>query len=120
MRLRRRSNQPEAAADPESEFVDDIAAGGIATKVLFAPVKITAKRIAPKLSKSLFERIWSAVGRGEPPPRTEDPEASLPKLGLALALEGACRAIVNGLVDHASRRQFARLTGRWPGRRKPS
>jgi len=44
----------------------------------------------------------------------------LPKLGLALALEGACRAIVNGLVDHASRRQFARLTGRWPGRRKGS
>jgi hypothetical protein len=120
VRLRRRPKEPEAAAYPELEVVGGVASGGIATKVLFAPVKITAKRIAPKLSKSLFERIWSAVGRGEPPPRAEDPDASLPRLGLALALEGACRAIVNGLVDHASRRQFARLTGRWPGRRKLS
>ncbi|HEY1777362.1 MAG TPA: DUF4235 domain-containing protein [Solirubrobacteraceae bacterium] len=120
MRLRRRSKQPEAVAGTEPKAADGAAAGGIATKVLYAPVKITTKRIAPKLSKSLFERIWRAVGRGEPPPRAEDPEASLPRLGLALALEGACRAIVSGLVDHASRRQFARLTGRWPGRRKSS
>ena len=120
MRLRRRPKQAEAAADPEIEVVDGVATGGIATKVLFVPVKITAKRIAPKLSKGLFERIWGTVGRGEPPPSAEDPEASLPKLGLALALEGACRAIVNGLVDNVSRRQFARLTGRWPGRRKRS
>ena len=40
------------------------------------------------------------------------------KLGIALALEGAVNAFVNGLVDHVSRRQFARVTGRWPGRRK--
>jgi len=120
MRLKRRSKRPEAAVGPELGVAGAAAAGGIATKVLFAPVKLTAKRIAPKLSQSLFERVWAAVGRGEPPPRAEDPEASLPSLGLALALEGACRAIVNGLVDHVSRREFARLTGRWPGRRKRS
>jgi hypothetical protein len=120
VRVRRRSKAPEAAGVPDLGAANGAPAGGIATKVLFAPVKITAKRIAPKLAKSLFERIWATVGRGSPPPRVEDPDASVSKLGLALALEGACKAIVNGLVDHASRRQFARLTGRWPGRRKKS
>ena len=67
MRLRHRAQEPEADASPDIEVVGGVASGGIATKVLFAPVKITAKRIAPKLSKSLFERIWSAVGRGECP-----------------------------------------------------
>ena len=38
----------------------------------------------------------------------------------ALALEGACTAIVGGLLDQASRREFARLTGRWPGRKAKS
>jgi len=32
----------------ELEVVDGAAGGGIATKVMFAPVKITAKRIAPR------------------------------------------------------------------------
>lgn len=117
MRVSRRSKEPEAATGAELDAIDGAPSGGIATKLLFAPVKITAKRIAPRLSKTLFERLWRAVGRGAPPPRVEDPQASVPALGMALALEGACKAIVNGLVDHASRRQFARLTGRWPGRR---
>jgi Protein of unknown function (DUF4235) len=105
-------------ADAELSATDGGPRGGIATKVMFVPVKLTAKRVAPKLSARLFERVWRIVGGGEPPPRAEDPDASVPKLGLALALEGACKAIVNGLVDHASRREFARVTGRWPGRRK--
>ena len=120
MRLRRRSKEPVVAAAVDLHAEAGAPAGGIATKVLFAPVRITAKRVAPKLSKSLFERIWGTVGRGAPPPRVEDPEVSVSRLGLALAIEGACKAIVNGLVDHVSRRQFARLTGRWPGRRKKS
>ena len=120
MRRLRRRPQPQPAAAAERGPVEPgrAAQGGIATKVLFAPVKITAKRVAPRLSKRLFERLWGAVGRGAPPPRAEDPDVSVPHLGLALALEGACKAIVNGLVDHASRRQFAKVTGRWPGRRR--
>jgi hypothetical protein len=118
VRLRRRRNEPETVTGADLADADGSAAGGIATKVMFAPVKLTAKRVAPRLSARLFQRVWRTVGRGTPPPRTEDPEASVATLGLALALEGACKAIVNGLVDHVSRRQFARLTGRWPGRRK--
>ena len=118
MRLRRRPSEPETVTGADLAAADGAPAGGIATKVMFAPVKLTAKRVAPRLSARLFERVWRTVGRGMPPPRAEDPEASVATLGLALALEGACKAIVHGLVDHVSRREFARLTGRWPGRRR--
>ena len=118
MRLRRRPSEPETVTGGDIAAAGGAHAGGIATKVMFAPVRLTAKRVAPRLSARLFERVWRTVGRGTPPPHAEDADASVATLGLALALEGACKAIVNGLVDHVSRRQFARLTGRWPGRRK--
>jgi len=118
VRLQRRSSEPETASGADLAAAEGAAAGGFATKVMFAPVRLTARRVAPRLAARLFERVWQTVGGGAPPPSAEDPEASVAKLGLALALEGACKAIVNGLVDHVSRRQFARLTGRWPGRRK--
>jgi hypothetical protein len=112
--VRRRRRDSEEAAMPVTPRRPR---AGIATRLLFAPVKFVAKRVAPRLSARLFQRIWSVIGKGAPPPRTDDPQESVARLGLALALEGACRAMVGGIVDHVSRRQFARLTGRWPGRR---
>jgi hypothetical protein len=92
----------------------------IVTKLLFAPVKVVSKRIAPRLSTRLFEGLWRVVDDAAPPPRAEERQRSVSKLAFALALEGACTAIVGGLLDHASRREFARLTGRWPGRKAKS
>ncbi len=88
----------------------------VVTKLMFAPVKIVAKRIAPRVSTRLYRRLWSVIDDDAPPPRAEERQDSVAKLAFALALEGACAAIVSGLLDHASRRKFARLTGRWPGR----
>jgi len=88
----------------------------IVTKLMFAPVKIVAKRVAPRLSRKLFTRLWSVVDDTAPPPRPQERQASVGKLLVALALEGACTAVVSGLLDQASRRKFARVTGRWPGR----
>ncbi len=92
----------------------------IVTKLMFAPVKLVTRRAAPRLSTRLYARLWRLVGGDEPPPRAEEREASVAKLAVALALEGACTAIVGGLLDHVSRRKFARLTGRWPGRKASS
>ncbi len=89
----------------------------IATRIMFAPVRIAEKRIAPRLARRLFARIWSVIDSEEPPPRPEERQESVGKLALALALEGACAAIVGGLIDQAVRRRFARVTGRWPGRK---
>jgi hypothetical protein len=82
---------------------------------MFAPVRIVSKRVAPRLSTRLFESLWGLIDDGEPP-RPQDPQRSVGKLALALGLEGALVAMVRGLVDHASRREFARVTGRWPSR----
>jgi hypothetical protein len=92
----------------------------IATRIMFAPVRIAEKRIAPRLARRLFARIWSVIDSDEPPPRPEERQESVGKLALALALEGACAAIVGGLLDQAARRRFARLTGRWPSRKGKS
>ena len=92
----------------------------LVTKAMFAPVKIVAKRIAPRLSRKLYTRLWSVIDDTAPPPRAEERQDSVAKLALALALEGALGAIVSGLLDHSSRRKFARLTGRWPGKRAKS
>ena len=83
---------------------------------MFAPVKLVSRRLAPRLSRRLFETIWRVVDDDDGPPRAEERQQSLPKLAVALALQGACNAMVGGLLDHVSRREFARLTGYWPGR----
>ena len=88
----------------------------VVTKLLFAPVKIASGRIAPRVSTRIYRRLWSVIDDDSPPPRAQERQTSVAKLALALALEGACTAIVSGLLDQASRRKFARLTGRWPGR----
>ena len=114
MRLRRSRKTEETLAKDAADGPPP----GIATNVLFAPVKLVSRRVAPRLSARVFKRVWGAIDGGAPPPRAEEPQGSVAKLGLALALEGAVTAIVSGLVDHVSRREFARVTGRWPGQRK--
>src|SRR5579862_7808735 len=85
-------------------------------RILFAPVKLVSRRVAPRLSARLFNSLWRLVDSDAPPPRSEEREVSVAKLALALGLEGACTAVVRGVLDQVARREFARLTGRWPGR----
>lgn len=111
--MRRQSASPKLDVSPLAE---PRPGSSVATKIMFAPVKIVSKRVAPRLSRRLFSRVWSVIDADAAPPRAEERQGSVAKLALALALEGACAAVVSGLLDQASRRRFARLTGRWPGR----
>ena len=92
----------------------------LAARLMFAPVRLVAKRLAPRLSTRLFQAIWRVIDDEQAPPRAEERQPSLTKLAVALALDGACTAVVGGLLDHVTRREFARVTGRWPGRRAKS
>jgi len=85
-------------------------------RLMFAPVKLVARRVAPRLAGRLFAGLWRAVDDSAAPPRAEVRQPSMTRLALALALEGATIAVVRGVLDQASRRQFARITGRWPAR----
>jgi hypothetical protein len=87
-------------------------------KLMFMPVRLLAGIVAGVLATRIFERIWRLIDdRGAPDPGHR--ETSLPKLLVALALEGAILRAVRGLVDHGSRAAFSRVTGRWPGDEGP-
>ncbi len=98
---------PLSAAAPGAPLV---------VRLMYAPLRIVSGRLAPRISARLFVSLWALLDDSGPPPRPQDRQRSVAKLALALGLEGACTALVRGLFDQASRRQFARLTGRWPSR----
>ena len=88
------------------------------SKLLFMPVSIASGILAGLLGRKSFTLIWSAVDKQEPP-KAEHRRIGIPKLILALVLEGALLRLARGLVDHASRKGFAGLTGVWPGEEGP-
>jgi len=87
-------------------------------KLLFRPVSILGGLLAGLLARRTFALLWRFVD-DQKPPKPDQRRVSLGKLALALSLEGAVFRLVKGVVDHASRRSFAGLTGRWPGEEDP-
>ena len=87
-------------------------------KVLFLPVNIVGSLLAGLAASKLFEFIWSRIDDQEPP-SPEHREISMPKLAVALLLEGAIFRLARGVLDHAGRRVFYSGTHRWPGEERP-
>ena len=87
-------------------------------KFAFTPIGIAVGLLAGQISKKIFDFIWGLVDEEEAP-RPKHREIDLVKLLPALVIEGALFRIVRGLVDHGTRRGFARLTGTWPGEERP-
>lgn len=87
-------------------------------KLVFTPIGIVAGLLAGLLGQKIFERLWELFDEEEPP-SPEHREFSWPKLIGALLVEGAIFRLVKGLVDHGTRRSFAKATGRWPGEERP-
>jgi hypothetical protein len=84
------------------------------SKLLSLPLRLTAGLLAGVFGKRLFERVWGVIDDRDPP-KAEQRRVSVPKLALALGIEGALFRVLRGLADHSSRGAFARLTGSWPG-----
>jgi hypothetical protein len=87
-------------------------------KILFAPIGIVTGLLAGLMAQKLFERLWGLVD-DEEPPEPDQREVSLPKLLVALLVEGAIFRLVKGLTDRGVRSGVTRLTGRWPGEERP-
>jgi hypothetical protein len=88
------------------------------SKLMFLPVSIGGGLLAGLIGKKLFGVIWGAIDDQEPP-SAEHRAVSVPKLALALLIEGALFSLIRGLVDRGSRHAFARATGAWPGDERP-
>jgi hypothetical protein len=84
-------------------------------KLLYKPFSLIAGLVAARVGKALFKGLWSRVDRREPPEPTA-PEAGLPKVVGAAALEAATMAGVAAAADRAAAQAFHHLTGVWPGK----
>ncbi len=89
------------------------------SKAIFLPFRLSTGILAGMIGKKIFERVWAMID-DEEPPKAENRLIGLPKLVLALALEGGLFRVVRGLADHGSRRAFAGLVGSWPGEESPT
>ena len=87
-------------------------------KLMFLPISIGTGLLAGLIGKKTFQLLWGVID-DEEAPKAEHREISLPKLVVALAIEGALFSLIKGLVDHGSRHAFARATGAWPGEERP-
>ena len=87
-------------------------------KLVFIPVSILGGLLAGLIGQKVFDAIWGRVDENGPP-RPDHREVNLAKLAIALLIEGAIFRLIKGLVDHAARRGFARMTGEWPGEEAP-
>ena len=87
-------------------------------KFAFLPIGIGAGLLAGQASKKMFDLIWGAVD-DEEAPRPKHRDIDMKKLVPALLVEGAIFRLFRGMVDHGTRRGFARVTGTWPGEERP-
>ena len=87
-------------------------------KLAYTPIGIALSLLMGQVAKKIFDLIWGQIEDQEAP-RPKHREIDLPKLALALLIEGALFRVVRGLVDHYARHGFATLTGSWPGEERP-
>ena len=88
-------------------------------KLLFTPLRMISTRLAGIVGRRSVDRIWRTFDRSTPP-KSDERSAGWVRLAAALALEGAVLRLAAGLFDKASREWFQRLTGRWPGAKRPA
>ncbi len=78
------------------------------------PIGIAAGLAAGFAAQKGFDRLW-AIFDDEEAPEPDQRDVPYSKLIPALLLEGAIFRVAKGMVDHGTRKGFARLTGTWPG-----
>jgi hypothetical protein len=87
-------------------------------KLVFTPVSIGVGLLAGVVAKKIFNQIWGLFD-DEEPPDSKHRDIDWPKLIIAAAIQGAIFRAMKEATDHASRRAFARTTGKWPGEERP-
>jgi chitodextrinase len=84
-------------------------------RLLYKPFALIASLLAGRIGRAIFRGLWSRIDSADPPAATA-PNASLPKVVGAAALEAATMASVAAAADRVSARAFEWLTGVWPGK----
>ena len=87
-------------------------------KIIFIPISVISGLIAGSIAGRIFERVW-AMFAGEEAPEPGHRETDIPKLVIALLVEGAIFRLMKGFTERATRKGFYTLTGSWPGEERP-
>lgn len=88
------------------------------SRIIFAPFSIIGGLIAGLFAKKIFDFVWGLID-DEEPPAAKDRETSWSKLLGALAIQGAIFRASRGAADRGTRKGFHKLTGSWPGEKRP-
>jgi xanthosine utilization system XapX-like protein len=87
-------------------------------KVVYKPFGILLGIIGGLLGKRAFNAVWKHVDE-ERPPKATTKETTIAKVVGAAAIQGIIFKVVRVLVDRAGARGWERMTGAWPGERRP-
>ena len=87
-------------------------------KVIYKPIGIVLGIVGGMISKRAFDAVWKHVDE-EKPPKATTKETTITKVIGAAAVQGVIFKVVRVLVDRAGARGWERLTGSWPGERRP-
>ena len=86
--------------------------------LIYKPIGIFLGLVAALLGKRVFNFIWSKVDE-EDPPKATTRDTTMAKLITASAVQGIVFKVTRVLVDRAGAKGWSRLTGSWPGEKKP-
>lgn len=87
-------------------------------KLLYKPFGIVIGIVAGLLARQVFNEVWGHIDDKEPPEATTL-ETTWPKLIGAAFVQGATFAVIKAVVNRSGAKGFHRLTGVWPGERRP-
>ena len=87
-------------------------------KILYKPFGIVIGLIAGYLARQVFSQIWGHIDDREPPKPTTE-ESSWGKVLGAAAVQGSVFAVTKAAVNRSGAKGFHRLTGIWPGEKRP-
>jgi xanthosine utilization system XapX-like protein len=87
-------------------------------KVIYKPIGVVLGLIGGLLGKRVFDAVWKRVDE-EKPPKATTKETTIAKVVGAAAIQGVIFKVVRVVIDRAGASGWERLTGRWPGERRP-
>ena len=87
-------------------------------KLIFIPFSIAGGLLAGLLGRQLFAGVWRLIDDQEAPDSSHR-DVEWWKVVVASSLKGAVFSGTKAVTDRGTRAAFLRLTGIWPGEKKP-
>ena len=86
--------------------------------LIYKPFGIVFSILAALLGKRLFNFLWQKIDDQDPPKATTQ-QTTWPKVLAAGAVQGMVFKTTRMAVDRAGANGFYKLTGTWPGEKRP-